>query len=151
MPDLEIRPTLRFILAGYIAVGLVELAALILWINRRDTVALVALALACLLVFWPLARHIERQRIRCRLEGPNLRYQYGLLSTTVKTIPVAKIQDVTVSRSIVQRLWGVGNLRIETAGQSGALEIADVEQPEMLSERVLAAAQAAGTPPHQRQ
>jgi len=66
--------------------------------------ALVA-AVAALLYAWPAIRHLERQRIRCRLEGGNLRYEEGLLSTTVKTVPVAHIQDVTVRRGLVQRMW----------------------------------------------
>ena len=85
-----------------------------------------------------MARHLERQRIRCRLEGGHLRYEHGIFSTTVKTIPVANIQDVTVRRTLTQRLWGVGDLRIETAGPSSALEIAGVDHPQQIAEKILA-------------
>jgi len=137
--DLEIRPTLRFILLGYAAAGAVELAALVWWLLRPDALSMVVWIAASALLLWPLARHLERQRIRCALQGGHLRYQYGIFSTTVKTIPVAKIQDVTVKRSLMQRIWGVGNLRIETAGQASALEIPNVENPARTAEKILAA------------
>ena len=139
MPELEIRPTMRFIRVGYVAVGVVLIAAIVWWSTTQDNLSLAGVAAAALLFLWPISRHLERQRIRCRLESGQLRYEYGLLSTTVKTIPVAGIQDVTVRRTLMQRLWGVGNLRIETAGQASALEIANIEDPQTIADAILAA------------
>ena len=138
MAELEIRPTMRFIRVGYAAVGLLLIAAIVWWSTRQDNLSLAGVAAAALLFLWPMSRHLENQRIRCRLEGGQLRYEYGILSTTVKTIPVSGIQDVTVRRTLTQRLWGVGNLRIETAGQASALEIANIEDPQKVADTILA-------------
>lgn len=141
MAELEIRPTMRYIKAGYIVVGALLVAALIWWRMDPDNgFSLAAVVAAAALLLWPITRHVKRQRVCCRLEGAHLRYEYGLLSSTVKTIPVAGIQDVTVHRSFGQRLWGVGNLRIETAGQSSALEIDNINDPQKVADFILATA-----------
>ena len=139
MADLEIRPTLRFVILGYLAVAVLLVAAVVWWNMEGTQVALGAVAVAALLFVWPAVRHLKCRRIRCKLEGANLRYEEGLVSTTVRTIPVANIQDVTVRRGVVQRIWGLGDLRIETAGDSAPVEIANVENPQPTADRVLAA------------
>ncbi|MBI3667780.1 MAG: PH domain-containing protein [Acidobacteria bacterium] len=144
-PVVEIRPTLRFIRLGYAVAGGLLLAALVWWATDKGNPYPVIVALLVLL--WPASRHLKRQRVRCRLEGGHLRYQAGLVSTTVKTIPINKIQDVTVRRSLTQRLWGVGTLRIESAGQSSALEIANVDDPEQAAKKILEAQSASSAQP----
>ncbi len=139
--QLEIRPTMRFVSLTYGLVLLLLAAAVVWWVIQQDNLSLAGVAVAALLLLWPASKHLERQRTRCRLEGDHLRYEYGILSTTTKTIPMAKIQDVTVRRTVGQRVWGVGDLRIETAGAASALEIHDVENPEGVAQQVLAAAQ----------
>lgn len=139
MADMEIRPTMRFIKVGYVITGLLLVAALVWWRMQPDNnLTLAAVAVSAALLLWPVSRHVKRQRICCRLEGDHLRYECGLVSTTVKTIPVAGIQDVTVRRSFIQRIWGVGNLRIETAGQASALEIDNINDPQKVADLILA-------------
>jgi len=145
MAELEIRPTMRFIRLGYATVAALLGAALVWWANRQDAASLAAVAAAAVLLAWPMARHVQRQRIRCRVAGGQLRYEEGLLSTTTKTIPVAGIQDVTVRRSLGQRIWGVGNLRIETAGHASALEISNVEDPQGWADKILEASGRTGS------
>jgi putative membrane protein len=139
MAELEIRPTMKFIRLGYVAVLALLVAALIWWGMAQDQTVLGGVGAAALLLFWPALRHVQQRRVRCRLDGVNLRYEEGLLSTTTRTIPVSNIQDVTVSRGLMQRLWGVGNLRIETSGDSPAVEIANVDDPQPIADRILAA------------
>lgn len=144
MADLEIRPTMRFIMIRYIVTDLLLVAAVIWWSMERNDpslgkVALAAVIAAAVLMAWPVSQHVKRQRIRCRLEGGQLRYESGLLTTTLKTLPVDNIQDVTVRRTMLQKMFGVGDLRIETAGKGSALEIANVENPQRSADVILAA------------
>ncbi len=138
---LEIRPTMKFVGLRYMIVALVELGAAVWWISRDgDVLSLVVLIAAFALNIWPVAKHIERQRSRCRLEGGHLRYEHGIFTTTVKTMPVAKIQDVTVTRTLNQRIWGVGNLQIQTAGETSNVEIPNVDDAEAVGHQILEAA-----------
>ncbi len=45
----------------------------------------------------------------------------GVLATTVDIVPLAKITDMTLRRSIPGRILGYGQLRVETAGQQQAV------------------------------
>ena len=146
MADMEIRPTMRFIKLGYIVTGALLVAALVWWRMQQDNLSLAAVAVSAALLLWPITRHTKRQRIIVRVEGDHLRYQQGLVSTTVKTIPIAGIQDVTVRRSLGQKIWGVGNLRIETAGQSSALEIDNINDPQKVADLILASAKGRPSP-----
>ena len=139
MADLEIRPTLRFVVLGYLAVAALVVAAIAWWNMERTPLTQGVVAVAALLSIWPAARHLKCRRIRCKLEGANLRYEEGLVSTTVKTIPLANIQDVTVRRGMLQRIWGIGDIRIEAVGSGAAVEIDNVENPQPLADRILAA------------
>jgi uncharacterized membrane protein YdbT with pleckstrin-like domain len=141
MAELEIRPTMKFILVGYAVTIVLVLGALAWWnANQRDPAYLGVVGVAMLLLLWPASKHLQRQRIRCRLDGDQFRYEVGLISTSVKTLLMSRIQDVTVRRSVVQRMFGIGDLRIETAGQSSALEIDNIDNPQAVADRILSAA-----------
>lgn len=139
MAELEIRPTLRFVILGYLAVAGLLVAAIVWWNMEGTPVTQGAVAVAALLFIWPVIRHVQARRVRCKLEGGNLRYEEGLASTTVKTIPLANIQDITVRRGVMQRMWGLGDVRIEAVGAGAAVEIDNVENPQPLADRILAA------------
>ena len=141
MAELEIRPTMKFIILGYAATIVLLLGALAWWnANQRDPAYLGVVGVAVLLLLWPVSKHVKRQRIRCRLDGDQFRYEVGLISTSVKTLLMSRVQDVTVRRSVVQRMFGIGDLRIETAGQSSALEIDNIDDPQAVADRILSAA-----------
>ncbi len=44
---------------------------------------------------------------------------YGLIARTTRNIPISKIQDVTVSASIWQRLLGFGDIVVDNASEIG--------------------------------
>jgi putative membrane protein len=52
-------------------------------------------------------------------EGDDLRYQRGLLRKYSGTIPLAKVQTVTVRENVLMRRFGFATLVVETAGYSG--------------------------------
>ncbi|NIP78504.1 MAG: PH domain-containing protein, partial [Gemmatimonadetes bacterium] len=52
---------------------------------------------------------------RYRLEGDELIIDSGVLSRRRRVIPLARIQNVDLKRSALERLAGVAELRLETA------------------------------------
>jgi uncharacterized membrane protein YdbT with pleckstrin-like domain len=137
MAELEIRPTMRFVKMGYAAVAGLFALTITWWALDPSPLPLSAVVVAVLLFAWPIARHLQRQRTRCWLDGDHLRYEAGLFSSTVKTIQVANIQDVTIHRTFRQKMWGLGDLRIETAGRASTLEIQDVEDVKGSADKIL--------------
>ena len=52
-------------------------------------------------------------------EGDDLRYQRGLVRRYSGTIPLSKVQTVTVRENVLMRRFGFATLVVETAGYSG--------------------------------
>ena len=55
-----------------------------------------------------------------------------MTSKTTRNIQISKIQDVRVDQSVSQRIFNVGDLSIETAGESSRLTVHNVDNPQGL-------------------
>jgi uncharacterized membrane protein YdbT with pleckstrin-like domain len=113
-----VRPTMIFIKLGYAlaVVGAVVLVFLLALINIPAYIS-IPLALALLLI--PAYFHIKRNMIRYTLTDSKVEIDTGLIARTTRNIPLSKIQDVTVSSSIPQRLLGFGDVIVDNAGEFG--------------------------------
>jgi uncharacterized membrane protein YdbT with pleckstrin-like domain len=135
-----IRPSLKPVIAAYV-IAIILAAAGALWWNWTfaDKPAWPS-ALFALLLIWPLRRHMRRQMTKVTIAGGKLRYQYGLLSKTTRLIELAKVQDVRSEQKLGQRLLGIGDLTIETAGESSRLTVQGIDRPQETAEQILNAA-----------
>jgi putative membrane protein len=125
---------LRLIIAGLIFLA-IEILCFTTW---RDVTWLNWLPWAVPLVFVPvLWRALNRQLTTVTIAGERLRYESGLFSKSTRTIQLQKVQDVRVDQRLSQRLFGVGNLSIETAGEASRLTIPDVDNPQALADTIL--------------
>jgi uncharacterized membrane protein YdbT with pleckstrin-like domain len=143
MAEVLIRPTLKFIKLGYVAVLVLVLAAA--WfglIFEAPSMPWVP-AVVALLMLWPVTRQIRRQSTRLIISGDKLRYEAGFLSKTTRTISLAKVQDVSVHQTIGQRMTGTGDLSIETAGESSRLTVHSIDNPQKVADEIHTASEAA--------
>jgi uncharacterized membrane protein YdbT with pleckstrin-like domain len=150
MADIVIRPSMKFINAGYVITLLVVAAGIILSYQYLPTSYPTWLpALWLILFFWPIKRHIQRQSIKLTISGDKLRYETGLASRSTRIIQLPKVQDVRVVQSFMQRMLGVGDISIETAGENSRLVVANLDRPQQLAEQITdASGQASGTGLH---
>jgi uncharacterized membrane protein YdbT with pleckstrin-like domain len=149
MEDTVIRPTMKFIKLGYVLVLLLIVACAVLFFTMippdnewRDRPWI--LAIPALLLIWPLRRHIAQRFTKATIAGDKLRYEVGAMSKSTRNISLPKVQDARVDQTVTQRMFGVGNLSIETAGESSRLIIRNVDRPQQVAEEILAASH---TPP----
>jgi len=117
-----VRPTLIFIKLGYVlavlaAFGLVLLLA---WI---DVPALISVPVGLALLLVPAYYHLRRNMVRYTLTDSKLEIDTGLIARTTRSIPLSKIQDVTVSAGIPQRLLGFGDLIVDNASELGGTTV----------------------------
>jgi len=92
-----------------------------------------------LIVLVPPARmHLSRRLITLHLHDDHLTLETGFLSRTRRTLDMAKIQDVTVRQTLGQRMLGVGDLMLESAGESGRMGISNVDGPRDIADQILA-------------
>jgi uncharacterized membrane protein YdbT with pleckstrin-like domain len=95
-------------------------------------------ALALVVFLAPLTMHWQRRLITLRLHDDHLTLETGFLSRARRTVDMAKIQDVTVRQTFGQRLMGVGDLIMETAGESGRISIVNVDRPREIADAIIA-------------
>jgi membrane protein YdbS with pleckstrin-like domain len=117
-----VRPTLIFIKLGYAlaVVGAITLVFLLALIPVPWYIS-IPLALALLLI--PAYYHIKRNLVRYTLTDSKVEIDTGLIARTTRNIPLAKIQDVTVSASILQRLLGFGDVVVDNASEMGGTTV----------------------------
>jgi uncharacterized membrane protein YdbT with pleckstrin-like domain len=146
MEDTVIRPTMKFIKLAYALVFLVIVGAVVGagmlpqdYAQYRPWI----IGAAVLLLILPARRHLMRRFTKATVMGDKLRYEVGAFSKTTRNISLPKVQDVRVDQTLTQRLCGVGNLSIETAGETSHLVIPNIDRPNHVAERILAASHSA--------
>jgi len=113
-----VRPTMIFIKACYVIAALFAIGLVILLAQVSAPVVLsVPIALALLLI--PAYYHLRRNMVRYTLTDSKIEIDTGLIARTTRNIPLTKIQDVTVSASIPQRLLGFGDVIVDNASDTG--------------------------------
>jgi uncharacterized membrane protein YdbT with pleckstrin-like domain len=140
MQDIVIRPSMKFIKAGYALVLLIIVAATALHymylVKEHPTMQPWLPIASALLLLWPIKRHIQRQTVKLTIAGDKLRYEVGLTSKSTRIIQLPKVQDVRVVQSMAQRLFGIGDIAIETAGENSRLVVQHLDRPQELAEQI---------------
>lgn len=141
----SIRPAFLFVGVRYVVAAVLWLVAAALvaagasWMELPLWAGAVGVVVIGLLLFLkPLLSHIDRQRHLFTLTDHKFEIQYGLLSTTTRNIPLSKIQDVTVTASLVERMLGLGNIVVDNASEAGGqVIIASVTEPKRYADMLL--------------
>jgi membrane protein YdbS with pleckstrin-like domain len=141
-----LRPTLIFVMVRYVIAVLILMAAAALmgvlhsaWPGTvSNTLSFVVILAVGLIAFSsPVYKHVLRRREVYTLTNHKLEMRYGLLSKTVRNIPLSKIQDVTVSASFWQRLINIGDIEIDSASEMGKIILDDIHHPERYANLIL--------------
>ena len=149
---MQLRPSLKFVKLGYVfclllAVGL----GVYLLTGKNDPEiqkwGIWAFLVPAILIFFAVIRHIQRRMVKITILGDRLRYDAGLFSSSTRTIELVKVQDIRVDRSLWQRMFGIGNLSIETAGSSSRIEIDSIDRPQEAADHILELSRAQRTRP----
>jgi membrane protein YdbS with pleckstrin-like domain len=135
----SVTPTLKFVYAGYLATVLVSfLVVVLLTIFFPDISAAIAVLVGLLLLFVPLYFHLKKKLVRYTLTDTTVEIDRGLISRTTQNIPLRRIQDVTVSATVMQRMLGFGDVIIDNASEDGAkIVLDDIDSPKKYAELML--------------
>jgi uncharacterized membrane protein YdbT with pleckstrin-like domain len=107
-----------FIKLGY-ALAILGAISLVFLLALLDVPAYISIPLALALLLIPAYYHLRRNMIRYTVTDAKIEIDTGLVARTTRNIPLSKIQDVTVSASIPQRILGFGDLIIDNASEVG--------------------------------
>lgn len=131
-----VRPSARLIKPFYfVAFGLI---AVVYGFNNNRTERLDWLIIPPgIMLLWAFLVHMRLRFTTLTVGGNRLRLETGFLSKTTRTMERTKIQDVRVDQSLWQRLLGLGNISIESAGETSRLTMPNVEKPHAIADFIL--------------
>ncbi len=76
--------------------------------------------------------------VRYTLTDSKIEIDHGLIARTTRSIPLSKIQDVTVSASILQRMLGFGDVVVDNASEVGGTTILhNINNPRQYADLIL--------------
>ncbi len=134
----SISPTLLFVKIGYVAaaVAAILLVGLIATFDLIGSVWAVAAGLLLFLI--PGYYHIKQKLVRYTLTESKLEIDEGLISRRTKNLPIRRIQDVTVSMSVMQRVLGFGDLVVDNASDDGEkITLQNINRPRHYADALL--------------
>jgi uncharacterized membrane protein YdbT with pleckstrin-like domain len=137
MADLTVHPSTVAAKVTLVVAGI--LAAVILYFSTQveSPAWWAAYLLPAGMVIAAVFRMIAASLTTLEMAGDRLKFEAGLLSKTARSIPLHKVQDVTVNQSLGQRLLNLGDLSIETAGETSRLTMPGIRAPRNVAEQIL--------------
>ncbi len=136
----SVRPTMLFIKIGYglAIVGAILLVIALSLIKFIDIPLYISVPVGLALLLIPAYYHLKRNMVRYTLTDSKIEIDYGLIARTTRNIPLAKIQDVTVSASIPQRILGFGDVVVDNASELGGTTVLhNINNPRQYADLIL--------------
>jgi len=136
----QLSASVKLIKIGYVVSLLAAVAVVVylLAIHNQDERMWALLALPALLALYLVILHIRRRLIKLTILEDRLRYEAGFFSKTTRTMELAKVQDVRVDQTVGQRMLDIGNLSLETAGETSSIVMQSIDRPHEAADRILA-------------
>jgi membrane protein YdbS with pleckstrin-like domain len=142
---MELRQSLKAVKAAYALCLLAELVLGGLWWYFQPDLTFWAVApIPAVLAVFVVIRHIQRRMTKITISSDRLHYEAGLLSKTTRTVELVKVQDVRVSQTLMQRIFNIGAVSLETAGSSSRILMESIDRPQEVANHIMDMARAAG-------
>lgn len=134
-----INPTVKFVALGYVGAVVAAFALVVLLTALvPGFVPLIGVVIGLLLLLVPVYFHIQAKLVRYALTDTTIEIDRGLVSRTTQHIPLRRIQDVTVTASIFQRMLGYGDITIDNASEDGGKVVLDnIDMPKKYADMIL--------------
>jgi membrane protein YdbS with pleckstrin-like domain len=129
-----------FIRGGFL---LILLALVAMLFQKTSALVVLVVLIALFTVALIVVRLIQISFASYTLTRSQLIVQEGVLNRQKKTIPVYKIQDVSYRQPILDRIFGLGDVVVESAGERGGVYLISLHNCVELSEEILKVVQPA--------
>lgn len=135
-----LRQSVKLLIAVYLICGLLEAAIAVYWLTQNpfpDIPVWVPLLLPLFFQLVAAIRHIARMATKMTITADRIRFESGILSKTTRVMELAKVQDVRCDQSLGQRMLNVGNLSLETAGETSRITMPSIDGPQAVADHIL--------------
>jgi len=113
----------------------------------RVALAVVAVVLVVALTLLPFLRWVTTHYV---VTDRRLITRKGLVARSGRDMPLARVNDISFSHSVFERMLGCGTLVVESAGERGQLVLEDVPHVEAVQRRIYELADASARGPSDR-
>jgi uncharacterized membrane protein YdbT with pleckstrin-like domain len=133
-----IRPSLKFIKISYVFSILLAIAlgAYIMAIPIHPDWAVWGFLLPGIWLFFTFVQHMKKLLVKITIMDDRLRFERGFFSKSTETIDLEKIQEVRVHQTLWQRMVGIGDLMLETAGKSSGNGMESIDNPQAVADHI---------------
>jgi uncharacterized membrane protein YdbT with pleckstrin-like domain len=129
---------MKFVLAGYVVTALIGILLVILFSALTPVPVWGVVLFALLLLLVPAYYHVRQKFVKYTLTDTRIEIDSGLVSKTTRNIPITRIQDVTVSSGLYQRLLNYGDLVIDNASEDGGkVVLKNIDSPRKYADMLL--------------
>ncbi len=132
----RIRPSFYSVGATYAGAAVFSLLAIAVFGYFGLPIG-ISLALSLVSFLFPMVRHIQRNRVLYTLTPSKIEIDSGILSKTVRNIPLRNAQDVTVSAALLERMIGIGDVIIDSAAEAGKIQMRQIPDPRKHADLIL--------------
>ena len=133
---LRIHPHWKTLIRPLVVAVLVVAVALVAEVlippgSAAPLVRLVVAAVAILaLMLWLIVPVLRWRTTTYELTTRRLRLREGIVTRRGRDIPLARINDVSFQKGLLDRLFGSGRLVVESAGEHGQIVLTDIPRVE---------------------
>jgi len=135
-----INPTVKFVALGYVGAVVAAFVLVVLLTALIPTIFSppFGVVIGLLLLLVPVYYHVQAKLVRYSLTDTTIEIDRGLVSRTTQHIPLRRVQDVTVTASIWQRMLGYGDITIDNASEDGGKVVLDnIDMPKKYADMIL--------------
>ena len=136
---LDLRPHWWFLArpAGALLVTLAAAVAVQALVDsRRELLLVPLLVLVLVALLWFVARYAKWSTTNFVLTTDRLIWRSGVLSKQGREIPLERINDISFSQTLFERLVGAGDLMIESGGEHGQSQFRRLPRPALVQNRI---------------
>jgi uncharacterized membrane protein YdbT with pleckstrin-like domain len=133
---LNLRPHWRRVVVPVVLIPIVVGLASYLWFvlpadKARGPLRIAVLVVAvAVLLWWSLRPWLRWLTTRYVMTTRRVVTRTGVLSRKGRDVPMTRVNDVSFSHTVVERIFGSGTLVIESAGERGQILLSDVPHVE---------------------
>ena len=135
-----INPTAKFVALGYVGAVVAAFVLVVLLTALIPTIFSppFGVVIGLLLLLIPVYFHFRTKLVRYSLTDTTIEIDRGIVSRTTQHIPLRRVQDVTVTASIWQRMLGYGDITIDNASEDGGKVVLDnIDMPKKYADMIL--------------
>jgi uncharacterized membrane protein YdbT with pleckstrin-like domain len=135
-PLFKVRPAFFKIAMSYSFAAFLTAAATVLIAYFGGSVLWVW-ATAATLFFIPWIQHLRRNQISYTLRPDKIEIEQGILSKTTQNLALRHINNVAVYQSLTERLIGIGDVLIDSAGTADRIALKSIRNPRQHANLIL--------------